>query len=60
MTQAGEIYVLYDNVFSPFNPGLVMTKLTSAAEISLEQLWGDPRPSSPGYCSVAIKLSSIL
>ena len=41
VTEAGEIYVLEVNVFAAFNPGSVMTKLTTGAGISHQQFWGE-------------------
>ena len=39
VTEEGEIFVLEINVFAAFNPGSVMTKLTTAAGISHSQFW---------------------
>ena len=40
VNDSGDIFVLEINVFAAFNPGSVMSKLTSAAGISHQEFWG--------------------
>jgi len=40
VTESGEVFVLEINVFAAFNPGSIMSKLTTAAGISHREFWG--------------------